>query len=100
MARAAFIPCHPGEILREEVLGEVSITKVGLARRLRLSRQALHNILTEKTRVTPEVAIRLARLLGTTPQLWINLQTNHDIAVLENKMSDEILSIEPLRAVD
>jgi addiction module HigA family antidote len=99
MAEAAFIPCHPGEILREEVLGEANITKSGLARRLLLSRQALHNILTEKARVTPEVAIRLARLLGTTPQLWLNLQANHDIAVLENKMRDEISGIEPLRAV-
>lgn len=99
MTAAAFVPCHPGEILREEVLGEANITKVDLARRLALSRQALHNILTEKARVTPEVAIRLARLLGTTPQLWLNLQTNHDVAVLENKMRDEISGIEPLHAV-
>ena len=95
----ALIPSHPGRILREVVLEDSDVTKTELARRLRLSRQALHNILTEKARVTPEVAIRLARLLGTTPQLWLNLQTNHDVAVLENKMRDEISGIEPLNAV-
>lgn len=95
----ALIPSHPGRILREVVLEDSDVTKTELARRLALSRQALHNILTEKARVTPEVAIRLARLLGTTPQLWLNLQTNHDVAVLENKMRDEISGIEPLNAV-
>ncbi|MCH8952973.1 MAG: HigA family addiction module antidote protein [Proteobacteria bacterium] len=95
----ALIPSHPGRILREVVLEDSDVTKTELARRLALSRQALHNILTEKARVTPEVAIRLARLLGTTPQLWLNLQTNHDVAVLENKMRDEISGIEPLHAV-
>ena len=99
MATSAFTPCHPGEILRDEVLGETKITKIGLARRLRLSRQALHNILTEKSRVTPEVAMRLARLLGTTPQFWLNLQINHDVAVLEAVMHDEISQIEPLNQV-
>ena len=95
----ALIPSHPGRILREVVLEDSDVTKTELARRLALSRQALYNILTEKARVTPEVAIRLARLLGTTPQLWLNLQTNHDVAVLENKMRDEISGIEPLNAV-
>ncbi|MCH8167617.1 MAG: HigA family addiction module antidote protein, partial [Proteobacteria bacterium] len=80
-----------------EGLGEGSGVKA-LAGRLRLSRQALHNILTEKARVSPEVAIRLGRLLETTPQLWLNLQTNHDIAILENEMMDEISGMEPLRA--
>ena len=99
MSAMALIPSHPGRILREVVLEDSDVTKTELARRLALSRQALHNILTEKARVTPEVAIRLARLLGTTPQLWLNLQTNHDVAVLENKMRDEISGIEPLNAV-
>ena len=99
MSAMALIPSHPGRILREVVLEDSDVTKTELARRLALSRQALHNILTEKARVTPEVAIRLARLLGTTPQLWLNLQTNHDVAVLENKMRDELSGIEPLHAV-
>lgn len=76
--RPAFAPSHPGEILREDVLPALGISKAALADHLGISRQSLYDILREKRRVTADVAARLGRAFGNSAAFWLNLQSNHE----------------------
>jgi addiction module HigA family antidote len=67
-------PTHPGEILREDVLPATGIPKSAIARRLGISRAMLYAILDERAPISPAMALRFARLLGTSPEVWTNLQ--------------------------
>jgi addiction module HigA family antidote len=78
-------PTHPGEILREDVLPSLNITQTELADRLGVSRRTVSQILHEHRPLTPDMAIRLAHFLGTTPQSWLNMQQALDVWELERK---------------
>ena len=73
-------PTHPGEILLEEFLKPLGVTQVAFARHIGVSVQRVNELIRGKRGVTPETAWLLAQALGTTPQFWVNLQTNHDLA--------------------
>lgn len=77
-------PTHPGAILREDVLPELGINQTELAQRLGVSRRIISEILREQRPVTPDMAIRLARLLGGTAKSWLNMQQILDLWKLEN----------------
>ena len=73
-------PTHPGIILEEEYIKPLELKNLqGLADALGISRKTLHKIRTGAGRITPEMALRLARLFRTTPELWLNLQQKYDI---------------------
>lgn len=72
-------PVHPGEILRDGVIPALGLSKSQVARHLGISRQTLYELLGEKQPVTPQMAVRLGKLLGNGPRLWINLQSAHDL---------------------
>ncbi len=74
------IPTHPGEILREEFLKPLGVSQVALAEHLGVPVQRINELVRGKRGVTSETAWLLAGALGTTPEFWINLQTNHDLA--------------------
>lgn len=90
-------PVHPGEILREELLPAVGKTKAEIARLLRVSRQALYDILDEEKPVTPQMAFRLAKMFGSSPEFWLGLQQRYDLTVLAPVMADELEHIPQLR---
>ena len=71
-------PTHPGELLREDLIPATGKPKAEIARMLGISRQHLHNVLTERKPVSPEVAVRLAKLLGNAPLVWIRMQGAYD----------------------
>jgi len=73
-------PTHPGEILLEEFLKPLGVTQVAFARHIGVSVQRVNELIRGKRGVTPETAWLLSQALGTTPQFWVNLQTNHDLA--------------------
>ena len=73
-------PTHPGEILSEEFLQPLGITQVALAEHLGVPIQRINELIRGKRGVTPETAWLLAGALGTTPEFWLNLQANHDLA--------------------
>jgi addiction module HigA family antidote len=73
------VPVHPGEMLREEFTRPLGLTQVELARRLGISRRRVNEILAEKRGISTDTALRLARLFGTTPQFWLNLQRDYDL---------------------
>ena len=76
-------PVHPGEILREDVLPALSMSKTAVADALKISRQTLYDILNEKQPVTAEMAVRFGKLFGNGPNLWINLQRAYDLAIAQ-----------------
>lgn len=78
-------PTHPGALLRKIVVPALGITKVALAKGLGIKRQSLYDILNEKRAITPDVAVRLGRALGNSPQFWMNMQANHDLWHAEQK---------------
>ena len=74
------VPTHPGEILSEEFLKPLGLTQVALAEHLDVPIQRINELIRGKRGVTPETAWLLAGALGTTPEFWLNLQANHDLA--------------------
>ncbi len=71
-------PTHPGELLREDVIPATGKSKAEIARMLGVSRQHLHDLLAERKPVSPEMAVRLAKLFGNAPLVWIRMQGAHD----------------------
>lgn len=69
-------PPHPGLVLRE-YLGDVPVTKA--AAHLRITRVTLSRVLNGKAGISATMAIRLAAALGTTPELWMNMQSQYDL---------------------
>ena len=74
------IPTHPGEILLEEFLKPLELTQVQLAQHIGVPTQRINEIVNGKRGITPETAWLLAQAFGTTPEFWMNLQANHDLA--------------------
>ena len=87
-----FPPIHPGEILKEEFLEPMGITQVALAKHLGVPTQRINEIVRGKRGVTPETAWLLSQAFGTTPQFWLNLQMNYDLALNRPKMDVELLT--------
>ena len=76
-------PVHPGEVLREDILPALSMSKTAVADALGIPRQTLYEILNGKQPVTAEMAVRFGKLFGNGGRFWINLQRDHDLAVAE-----------------
>ncbi|MBX3132775.1 MAG: HigA family addiction module antidote protein [Gemmatimonadaceae bacterium] len=72
-------PIHPGEILREDFVPQYGLTVAGLAAAAGVSRQSINELLRERRALSPEMALRLSALFGTTPDFWLNLQRNVDL---------------------
>ena len=75
------IPTHPGEILREEFLAPLGITQVELASHLGIPVQRINEIVNGKRGITPATAWLLADAFATTPEFWLRLQENRDLAL-------------------
>jgi addiction module HigA family antidote len=73
-------PVHPGEVLLEEFLKPLDITQTRLAAHLRTSIQRVNELIKGKRSITAETAWLLSEAFGTTPQFWINLQSQYDLA--------------------
>ncbi len=80
-------PMHPGALLREEILPALKRPKAEIARLLAVSRKGLYDLLDEKQAVTPAMAVRLGKLCGNGPMLWLNLQVRYDLWHAQGKTS-------------
>jgi len=89
-------PMHPGELLREEILPALARPKTQIAKLLGVSRQTLYDILDEKQPVTPMMALRLGKLCGNGPDLWLNLQKRYDLQRAERQLGERINAIPTL----
>jgi antitoxin HigA-1 len=72
-------PTHPGAFFREVVLPALGVSKAEIARSLGVSRPTLYQVLDEKARVTPEMALRLGKLCGDGPEIWLAMQLKRDL---------------------
>jgi addiction module HigA family antidote len=79
-------PTTPGEMLLEEFLKPAGITQVALAAKMRVPIQRVNGIISGRRAVTADTAILLSRALGTTPELWLNLQVAVDLWDAEQRM--------------
>ncbi|MHB8447697.1 MAG: HigA family addiction module antitoxin [Rudaea sp.] len=86
-------PTHPGAILREDVLPELRLSVAEASRRLRVSRQTLHDLLAERKGFTPEMALRVGKLAGNGAGLWLRMQQDYDLWRTEREMVDELRAI-------
>jgi addiction module HigA family antidote len=91
-------PMHPGALLREDVLPALGKDKTEIAKLLGVTRQTLHSILREKQPVTAAMALRLGKLCGNGPALWLNLQREVDLWQEGRRLSKEIKRIPTLHA--
>ena len=89
---------HPGELLREDVVPALGRSRTEIARLLGVSRQTLHAIMAERAPVTPEMALRLGKLCGNGPELWLNMQSRFDLERLGKTKRAEIAAIPTLAA--
>ena len=89
-------PTHPGELLREDVLPALGMTQTAFAERLGVSRLTVSELLHGKRSLSADMAVRLARLLGTTPESWLTMQQSVDLWELEREKDEKYRRIKPL----
>tara|TARA_R110002051_G_scaffold45702_2_gene92201 strand:+ start:7483 stop:7791 length:309 start_codon:yes stop_codon:yes gene_type:complete len=87
-------PIHPGAVLKELYLNPLDIRAIAFARRLDVPRTRIERLIRGTTGITPDTALRLARVFNTTPAYWVNLQTNYDMAVAAREI--DVSDIEPI----
>ena len=91
-------PTHPGEMLREEFLVPLGITQSAFAARLGVSFPRLNEVINAKRAVTPDTALRLARVLGVSADFWLGLQQDWDLwHALRSKEAAKIAHLQPLQ---
>lgn len=73
-------PVHPGRIVRHDCLEPLSLSVSEASKVLGVTRQALNNVVNEKSGVSPEMAIRLSKAFGGTPDAWVRMQSAYDLA--------------------
>jgi len=91
-------PTHPGEMLREDFLPDYELTVSRLAEALGVSRQSVNELLRERRAVSPEMALRLGRLFGNSPEFWLNAQRAVDLWEAAEVVKEAIARIRPLDA--
>ena len=90
-------PTHPGEMLREDFLPDYDLTASSLARAIGVSRQTVNELLRERRALSPEMALRLGRLFGNTPEFWLNAQRSVDLWDAAQSIEKDVDRIKPLQ---
>jgi addiction module HigA family antidote len=94
-----FPPIHPGETLREDFLAPLGLSASRLAIEIMTPVTRVSDIVRGKRAITADTALRLSRYFGTTPQFWMNLQSNYDLELAADAVGAEIADrIRPHRA--
>ena len=89
-------PMHPGEILREEFLIPLRLSAGALAKACGVPRTRIERIANEETAITADTALRLGKALGTSAQLWLNLQNEFDMRTAKRQIGKELEKITPI----
>lgn len=90
-------PTHPGSMLREDFMPDYGLTVVALADALGVSRQSINELLRGRRAISPEMALRLSRLFGNSPEFWLNAQRSVDLWDAAQNIKDAMARIKPLR---
>jgi len=91
-------PTHPGEMLREDFMPDFELSVSDLARDIGVSRQSVNELLRERRAISPEMALRLARLFGNSAEFWLNAQRAVDLWTAEQAIREDLRKISTLSA--
>ena len=80
-------PSHPGSLIKADI-DELGLSVVEVAKALGISRQQLHSVIAGRAGVTPEMAVRLEKALGSTADTWLRMQMNYDLAQVRGRASE------------
>ena len=83
-------PVHPGSLLKEEVLIPLGLTVTTAAVDLGVSRKTLSELINEKASLSPDMAVRISKATGTSPESWLNMQLKLDLWTSEKKVLNVI----------
>lgn len=86
-------PIHPGEILNEEFLIPMSITQYRLAKAIGVDARRIHSIVHGERSITAETALLLAQFFGNSPGFWMGLQSQYDLEVTRDRLSERLDTI-------
>lgn len=90
-------PIHPGEMLREDFLPDYGLTVASLAEAAGVSRQSVNELLRGRRAQSPEMALRLSRLFGNSPEFWLDAQRAVDLWDAAQRLQGKVRRIKPLR---
>jgi antitoxin HigA-1 len=93
---------HPGEIIKEDILPAVGLSVTGAAKALGVSRQMLHDILAGRKPLSTVMCLKVARLFGSSPEVWMRLQAAYDLKKVEQdkKIMLRVARIVPVEPVE
>ena len=78
-------PPHPGRIVRQECIEPLGLTVTEAAKRLGVTRQALNNLVNGKSGISAEMAVRLSKAFGSSPEVWLGMQMEYDLTQVEKE---------------
>ncbi len=81
-------PLHPGLVLAEIYMDEMGLSQSDLARKLDCAHRKVNEIVNGKRRITPEFALELEKVIGTTAEMWVQMQAQYDLFIARQKMKD------------
>ena len=95
-------PVHPGEIIKEDILPSVGLSVTAAAKALGVSRQMLHDILAERRPLSAVMCLKVSRLFGGSPEVWMRLQAAYDLkkAEQDKEVMERVARIVPVSAVE
>ena len=93
-------PTHPGEMLLEEFLEPLGLTQTALAQRIEVPFQRVNSLVKGRRALTPDTALRLSRVFGTSPGFWMNHQLRWDLYHAQQEAKVDLKRIKPLRRKD
>lgn len=97
MSEKLYPPIHPGEVLMEDFIKGFGITQNKLAVSIGVPPRRINEIVHGKRGITADTALRLGRYFGVSPQFWLNLQTQYELELARDRLSDQVESIVLLR---
>jgi len=77
-------PPHPGELIGD-TLNDINVSIVVAAKGLGITRQQLHNLISGRSGITPEMAVKLEKAIGSTADTWLRMQMNYDLAQIRKR---------------
>lgn len=85
MPKPLMAPVHPGEVLLEDFLKPLGVSQYRMAKAMGVYPRRLNEIVLGKRAITAETALRIARVLGTSAELWLNLQAHYELEVARDR---------------
>jgi addiction module HigA family antidote len=102
MKKIGLPPVHPGEIIKEDILPSVGLSVTAAAKALGVSRQMLHDILSQRRPLSAVMCLKMARLFGSSPEMWMRLQAAYDLKKAEQnkKVMARVAQIVPVAPIE